>query len=386
VSGADKRKTAAAKKSKSDKRETPATATARPATAAKPAKAPRAATVSKATATRAAGTAKAAAAKPAKAKTTKRGKDAGAVVALDVGGTGMKCALVRTDGTVHHMERHPTGASRGPDAVVGTILDVAAGLADRARADGLTPLAAGCAVPGVVDEKRGTAVWSANIGFRDVPLRELLGGKLGVPAALGHDVRVGGIAEARLGAGRGNGHVLFVAIGTGIAAAHVIDGHAFAGAHGAAGEIGHVVVRPGGPPCGCGNRGCLESIASASAIGRRYAELSGIPGSAAADVAARAAAGEELASQVWQEAVQALADGLLTAQALYDADIFVLGGGLSEAGEALLTPLRTALSARVSFHRLPELVRAGLGDEAGCVGSALLALDALDALDIPHPR
>ncbi len=305
----------------------------------------------------------------------------GVVVALDVGGTGMKCALVRTDGTVHHAERHPTGAARGPDAVVDTILDVAVGLVDRARADGLTPVAAGCAVPGVIDEASGTAVWSANVGFRDVPLRTLLADKLGVPAALGHDVRVGGLAEARLGAGRGHRHVLFVAIGTGIAAAHVIDGHAFAGAHGAAGEIGHVVVRPGGPCCGCGSRGCLESIASASAIGRRYAELSGVAGSAA-DVAARAAAGEDLATGVWQEAVQALADGLLTAQALYDADVFVVGGGLSEAGEALLAPLRAALDARVTFHRLPAVVRAGLGDEAGCLGSALLALDSLD---VPHP-
>jgi glucokinase len=299
------------------------------------------------------------------------------VVALDVGGTGMKCALVRPDGTVHHAERHPTGAARGGDAVVATILDVAASLADRARADGLTPVAAGVAVPGVVDEATGTAVWAANIGFRDVPLRRLMSERLGVPAALGHDVRVGGIAEARLGAGRGQRHVLFIAIGTGIAAAHVVDGHAFAGAHGAAGEVGHVVVRPGGPTCGCGGRGCLESVASASAIGRRYAELSGITGSAAADVAARAAAGEELAVEVWREAVDALADGLLTAQALYDAGIVVLGGGLAEAGEGLLTPLRVALDSKVTFHRMPAIARAGLGDNAGCLGAALLALDTL---------
>jgi glucokinase len=299
------------------------------------------------------------------------------VVALDVGGTGMKCALVRPDGTVHHAERHPTGAARGGEAVVTTILDVAASLADRARAEGLTTVAAGVAVPGVVDEATGTAVWAANIGFRDVPLRDLMSERLGVPAALGHDVRVGGIAEARLGAGQGRRHVLFIAIGTGIAAAHVVDGKAFAGAHGAAGEVGHVVVRPGGPACGCGGRGCLEAVASASAIGRRYAERSGIAGSAAADVAARAAAGEKLATEVWREAVEALADGLLTAQALYDAEVVVLGGGLAEAGEALLAPLRIALDARITFHRLPALTRAGLGDNAGCLGAALLALDTL---------
>ena len=299
------------------------------------------------------------------------------VVALDVGGTGMKCALVRPDGRVHHSERHPTLAARGPEAVTANILDVAAGLADRARADGLTPVAAGVAVPGVVDEETGTAVWSSNVGFRDVPVRALVSERLGVPAAVGHDVRVGGMAEARLGAGRNQRHVLFLAIGTGIAAAHVIDGKAFAGAHGAAGEVGHVIVRPGGPPCGCGARGCLESLASASAIGRRYAELSGIADAAAFDVAARAAAGEPLATAVWRDAVEALADGLLTAQALYDAGIFVLGGGLAEAGEALLAPLRTALDARITFHRMPQIVRAALGDTAGCRGAALLALDTL---------
>jgi len=300
------------------------------------------------------------------------------VIALDVGGTGMKCALVRPDGMVHHAERHPTLAARGPAAVTANILDVAAGLVARAHADELTPVAAGVAVPGVVDEEAGIAVWSSNVGFRDVPLRDLVSARLGVPAVLGHDVRVGGVAEARLGAGRDQRHVLFIAIGTGIAAAHVIDGKAFAGAHGAAGEVGHIIVRPGGAPCPCGARGCLETVASASAIGRRYAELSGVADAAAFDVAARAAAGEPLAAAVWKDAVEALADGLLTAQALYDAGMVVLGGGLAEAGEALLAPLRLALDTRVTFHRMPRLTRAALGDTAGCLGAALLALDSIE--------
>jgi glucokinase len=299
------------------------------------------------------------------------------VVALDVGGTGMKCALVRPDGTVHHEERHPTLAARGPEAVTENILSVAEGLAGKATGDGLTPVAVGIAVPGVVDEVNGVAVWSANVGFRDVPLRDLAAQRLGIPAALGHDVRVGALAEARLGAGRGQRHVLFVAIGTGIAGGLVIDGRGYPGAHGAAGELGHVVVRPGGTPCGCGLRGCLEAEASAKAVGRRYAHLSGEPGATAFDVATRAAGGEELAGRVWQEAVEALADGLITAQALYDVGVVVLGGGLAEAGDALVDPVRAAVAQRVTFHRSPEIVRAGLGDTAGCLGSALLALDSL---------
>ncbi|TDC32747.1 ROK family protein [Micromonospora sp. 15K316] len=297
------------------------------------------------------------------------------VVALDVGGTGMKCALVRPDGVAVHTERHPTEAARGPAAVVDTILDVAEGLAGKARADGFTPVALGVAVPGVVDEARGVAVWSANVGFRDVPLRDLAVARLGLPATLGHDVRAGGIAEARLGAGRGAGHVLFVAIGTGIAAAHVVDGAASLGAHGAAGEFGHILVRPGGPRCGCGRPGCLEAVASASAVARRYAELSGTPGTAA-EVGERAAAGEPAAVRVWRETVEALADGLATAQALFDVATIVVGGGLAQAGARLLDPLRAALHERMTFHRQPRLVAAALGDEAGCLGAALLALDA----------
>ncbi|MEU7929978.1 ROK family protein [Micromonospora echinofusca] len=304
-------------------------------------------------------------------------RSADVVVALDVGGTGMKCALVRGDGTVLHAERHPTDAGRGPDAVVDTVLGVAEGLAGKARADGLDPVAVGIAVPGVIDEVRGIAVWSANVGFRDVPLRDLAQDRLGLPTALGHDVRAGGLAEARLGAGRDAGHVLFVAIGTGIAAAHVVAGTAATGAHGAAGEIGHILVRPGGPPCGCGRPGCLEAVASASAIGRRYSALAGVPTSAA-EVADRAAAGEPLAADVWREAVEALADGLATGQALYDVETVVLGGGLARAGARLFDPLRAALHERMTFHREPRLVAAALGDEAGCLGAALLALDSLE--------
>ncbi|MEH0841284.1 ROK family protein [Micromonospora sp. CPCC 205711] len=298
------------------------------------------------------------------------------VVALDVGGTGMKCALVSPDGRVVHAERHPTDADRGPDAVVGTILDVAEGLAGKARADGLTPVACGIAVPGVIDEAAGVALWSANVGFRDVPLRALAQARLGLPTALGHDVRAGGLAEARLGAGRDTGHVLFVAIGTGIAGAHVVGGSAATGAHGAAGEIGHILVRPGGPRCGCGRPGCLEAVASASAIARRYAQLA--EPVTAADVARRAAAGEELALRIWREAVEALADGLATGQALFDVETIVVGGGLARAGGQLLDPLRAALHERMTFHREPRLVAAALGDEAGCLGAALLALDSLE--------
>ncbi|GAA3274600.1 ROK family protein [Dactylosporangium vinaceum] len=304
------------------------------------------------------------------------------VIALDVGGTGIKCALVGADGderhTVQHAERHPTGAERGGAAVIADILDIAEGLAATARAKGLEPVGAGLVVPGVIDEVNGVAVWAANVGFRDVPLQALLEERLGLPAALGHDVRAGGLAEARLGAGRGRDYVLVIPIGTGIAAANVVHGQVYTGAHGAGGEIGHIVVRPGGPECGCGQRGCLEAIASASAVGRRYSEQAGRPATAE-EVVRLATAGDPVAAEVWRETIDALADGLLTGMALFDPAVVVLGGGLAEAGEALLAPLREGVHARVTFHREPEITRAALGDEAGCLGAALIALDNLHA-------
>ena len=180
------------------------------------------------------------------------------VIALDVGGTGMKAALVGADGTLLHEARRATGRERGPDAVVESILAFAAEL--RAHGEeqfGESAAAAGVAVPGIVDAENGIAVYAANLGWRDVPMREKLGKRLGgVPVALGHDVRTGGLAEGRIGAGKGADRFLFVPLGTGIAGAIGITGTIEAGAHGYAGEIGHIVVRPDGPDCGCGQRGC----------------------------------------------------------------------------------------------------------------------------------
>ncbi|MGQ4359841.1 ROK family protein [Streptomyces sp. SAS_272] len=304
------------------------------------------------------------------------------VIALDVGGTGMKAALIGADGALLHRARRATGRERGPDAVVAGILGFAADLREHgARQFGEPAAAAGVAVPGIVDESGGVAVYAANLGWRDVPLRALLAERLGAPVALGHDVRTGGLAEGRIGAGRGADRFLFVALGTGIAGAIGVDGRVEAGAHGFAGEIGHIVVRPGGAPCPCGQHGCLERFASAAAVGEAWAAAVGDPEADAADCAKAFASGDPDAVRVWQDAVDALADGLITALTLLDPRTLVIGGGLAEAGEALFTPLRDAVRRRVTFQKLPEIVPAALGDTAGCLGAGLLAWDLLNTTD-----
>lgn len=301
------------------------------------------------------------------------------VIALDVGGTGMKAALVGADGTLLYEARRATGRERGPDAVVESVLAFAADL--RAYGEehlGESALAAGVAVPGIVDAENGIAVYAANLGWRDVPMRRLLGERLGgVPVALGHDVRTGGLAEGRIGAGKGADRFLFVPLGTGIAGAIGIAGTIEAGAHGYAGEIGHIVIRPDGPDCPCGQRGCLETLASAGAVSRAWAAASGDPEADAADCAKAVESGDPKAVEVWRDAVDALAAGLVTALTLLDPRTLIIGGGLAEAGETLFTPLRAAVEERVTFQKLPHIVPAALGDTAGCLGAGLLAWDLL---------
>lgn len=300
---------------------------------------------------------------------------ADAVVALDVGGTSIKAGLVAADGAVLLEVRRPTGGEHGATAVVDGIVELAAELAGE-LADGRSVRAVGIGVPGIIDSAAGIARYAANLGWRDVPFGRLVADRLALPVALGHDVRNGALAEARWGAGRGVDSMYFVAIGTGIAGGLVVDGRVQDGTSGQAGEVGHLVVRPGGPECGCGNRGCLESIASASRIAMAYRALTGVTASAE-QIAALVRAGDAAAQQIWTEAVEALGDALTALTVLSDPALIVLGGGLSLAGATLLDPLRAALLPRLTFRRPPAVTVTSLGDRAGLLGAALRAWDLI---------
>lgn len=309
------------------------------------------------------------------------GPEAGrAVIAVDVGGTVIKSMAVRRHGEIVLRQRAPTGASDGAEAVIARIGAFCAELVARTSAVmGSPPAALGLAVPGVVDEAAGIARFAANIGWRDAPLAEMLQARLELPVTLVHDVRSAGRAETELGAGRHARDFLLVQIGTGIAGALMLGGRCYPGAHGLGGELGHLAIDPAGEPCGCGGRGCLETIASAAAIARRYQSRCGVPGISAAEVAERAAAGEPAAAAVWDEAVAALAVTLAWCQGVLDPGLVVLGGGLAGAGQALLDPLRLKLAASLTFQRMPDLAASPLGAEAACRGAALAAWSAAEA-------
>jgi glucokinase len=273
------------------------------------------------------------------------------------------------------------------DATAKAVLDRVAGLAGELAAHGAeaglgAPAGVGVIVPGLVDAATGMARYAENLGWQDVPFVDRLAEATGLPVAFDHDVRAAGAAEQRFGAGRGYRDVAFVPIGTGISAALVLDGRPYAGG-GWAGEIGHIDVGSG-LPCPCGARGCLETVASAAAIARRYSERSGRAVGGALDVAgllgsgsdsgSGSGSGDPVARAVWDEAVDALAFVLAVTAAVAAPELIIIGGGLSGAGDVLLAPLRRKVAARVTPpQRQPELVPAALGEQAGLLGAALLA-------------
>ncbi len=299
----------------------------------------------------------------------------GLVVAVDVGGTALKGALVDAQGRVAVVERRPTRREQGAAAVIQNILDFTGHLASTVSHGPV--VGAGVVVPGLVDEKAGVAHASSNLKWWDVPLGRLLRERLGLPVVLGHDVRAAAVAEGLLGAARGCDHYLFLTLGTGVGATVVLNGVPYVGAHGLGGEFGHMTVQPGGPRCGCGHDGCVEALASATAVEYRYQSLA--PSAAvltARDIAERAAT-DAIAATVWGEAITALGMGIANYITLLDPEQVVIGGGMAEAGPILFRPLLERLATMVRFQSVPPVLPAELGEDAGYLGAALIAWLAL---------
>jgi glucokinase len=298
----------------------------------------------------------------------------GAVIAFDVGGTDTKSALFDETGRMLGLTRTPT-PHRGADTATAVLEHVQELTLQKAREfPAVRPVAAGLIVPGLVDDDRGIGIHATNLNWSDVPFKQLVEARLGIPASFSHDVRAAGQAEHRLGAARPYNDVVVMVIGTGIASALFIDGRPYI-AGGYAGEIGHSVVDPAGPLCSCGAHGCLESIGSAGAIARRYQERTGIKPSGAKEVLELAKDGDVAAGEVWSDALNALALSIAQLTAVLAPQAVVIGGGLAQAGDALFVPLRERVDALLSFHRRPELVPASIGENAGLFGAALRARD-----------
>ena len=257
--------------------------------------------------------------------------------------------------------------------------------------DGVAAIGVGMA--GLVDIHSGTLLSTPNLVWRNLPLADGLA-TFGLPVTVNNDATAAAWAESRLGASRGYEDSLFVGVGTGIGGGIVAGGRLLRGAHGLAGEIGHVIVEPDGPQCGCGNRGCWEQVASGLAIaraGRRavtdepdsaIARLAGgDPRRATGESVTKAAqGGDEVAIAILATVGRRLGEGVAGLVNVLDPEVVVIGGGVGEAGDVLLGPLRDAFMASVEGADVrPEvpIVPAQLGNDAGAIGAALLALDAV---------
>jgi glucokinase len=287
------------------------------------------------------------------------------VLGIDVGGTTVKAVRVGADGAV--LDSNSLATPGDSSALTGAVIALATALMGDAT------VAVGVACPGVVDDE--VVHYAANVAWREEPVRALVQAAVGRPVVLAHDVRAAALAESAQVAAD---DVLFVALGTGIASAHVMAGEVRRGASGRAGELGHSPVYPDGEPCACGQRGCLETYASAAAIARRFQTRSGRELNAAG-IAALVGT-DAHATAVWHDAVEALGVALATQVLVADPALIVLGGGLADAGDALLVPVRTAVAARLAWRDAPPIVAATLGPSAGQLGAAQLAWRALGAL------
>ena len=293
----------------------------------------------------------------------------GHVIALDVGGTAMKGAILNGDNSVKSFHRWPTPREDGPDAVVNAAVAAIDELLERTK----DARAVGIVVPGLVDDHTGVALFSENIGWRNVPFRQIVEDRTGLPVGFGHDVRAGGLAERVIGAAVGIDDVLFMPIGTGISGAMYIGGRMVDNKY--AGEIGHLDVGSG-DLCACGAIGCLETVATGPSIARRYNAITGASVSGAKPVLDRMTDGDLIAAGVWDDAVEALATALTSYVTLLSPELIVVGGGLSAAGDLLLMPLRVAVERRLVWQQPPRIVQAALGDNAACLGAAILASES----------
>ena len=307
---------------------------------------------------------------------------------VDLGGTNLSGLLAEEDGRVIAEARQPTLSHEGPLAVLERIAAMVDGLATKT---GSRPVALGIGVPGLADLSQGITKFLPNLPtqWRDVPVRATLEPKLGCPIHLLNDARAATLGELEFGRGRDARTMVFFTLGTGIGGGVVIDRQLRLGSLGAAGEIGHQTIVPDGPLCGCGNRGCLETLASGPAMtaegvrlllsgnAPKLHEICGgdVARVSPATMSSAARAGEASVADVLQRAAEWLGLGAANLVTILHPELIVLGGGVAELGDLLIVPMRETIRRRVGMFPTHDLriERSVLGDKAGLMGGIALA-------------
>lgn len=314
------------------------------------------------------------------------------VLAVDLGGTNIKSAILLPDGEIIYFKSYPTPADKGPrEVVAGIVSAIKNSLAKTGlEVNELSGIA--IAAAGILDAKNGVVTSSPSLtGWHNISLGDMIVAELGVDVHLINDASAAALGEHNFGAGRGTDNLVYLTVSTGIGGGIIIDGKLYIGADGCAGEIGHMVIETDGPQCNCGNFGCLEILASGTAIANeakrrinqgetsRITEFSrgGINGITAEAVALAAKQGDPLACRVVNSAAYYLGVGLTNVVNIFNPEVIIIGGGVSKMGDMLLRPARKVVKQR-SFRlpgRTARIIRSKLGDKAGIIGAAIYLLN-----------
>lgn len=311
-------------------------------------------------------------------------------IGVDLGGTKILVGLVDDTGRVLERVRVATPQT-GPEAVLDAVAESVAALASRADLDPREVAGLGVGAPGPLDPEAGVVFEPPNMpGWRDVPLAGMVEARLGVRAFVENDANAAALAERWAGAGVGADDLIYLTVSTGIGGGLILGGRLYRGATGTAGEVGHMVLVPEGPPCGCGRRGCLEALASGKAIAReaRAAVEAGRPTTlsllpvetlSAEDVARAAWDGDPVARAIFARAAAHLGTGIANLVNLLNPALVIIGGGVARAGELLFGPVRRIVRQE-AFDRPGEAVQivpAALGGDVGVVGAAAVVRERL---------
>jgi glucokinase len=309
------------------------------------------------------------------------------VLGVDVGGTNVKAALVAKDGRVVASVSYSTEAEAGPEAFAKTLHHRLENLLKEAGLHKADVASVGIGLPAFLDVPKGIIEQAVNLHWTDVPIVDLVTAELDLPVMIDNDANLAALGEVWKGAGKNAKSALCVTLGTGVGGGIVLDGRVYRGVTTMAGEIGHISIKPDGELCNCGHYGCLETLASATALVRDgvRAGLQSPRGHdeplSAEDVFQLAESGDQAAQTVLSTMIHWLAVGLSTVANTLNPDTIVVSGGLVNAGDALLGPLRVEFS-RTALHRVAngcKIVAAELGSSAGMLGAARLAWQFADS-------
>lgn len=314
------------------------------------------------------------------------------IVGIDLGGT--KIATVLTDCTGKVLSRCelPTEASSGQDAVIQRIIKSVDEVTKEQQVPKDELLGMGIGSPGPLNHKAGIILEAPNLGWKNVPIRDILEGHFGVPVHLENDANAAALAEYRFGAGKGASNLLYMTVSTGVGGGIVINGRIYRGTHGTAGEIGHIIVEPNGPRCNCRNLGCLESMASGTGLVNRTVKeildgtdtmlTSMVDGDlvriTAVTIAEAARLGDELSIRMYESVGEYLGIGIVSLFNVLDPEVIIIGGGMTKSSDLFADVMLRTIKTR-GFETMVEYMKvvwAKLGDDVGTLGAVAVVMEA----------